>query len=171
MARPLTEAQAGKKARHAFFILSPNGGVETLGRDRSNWTRGLASLVDQEVLGRRRGPIHPRVEQLLRQFGFEFEPVSEPGHMRFQPLAAHMLECVTMYAEGRSRAIAADLGIPFDRVEGVNVVDGSAPILQDYLRLIHGEENLYGAEPSRIASLRPGHTCCCGRPPACRSTR
>ncbi|MGH3607617.1 MAG: hypothetical protein ACRDRD_05950 [Pseudonocardiaceae bacterium] len=144
-----------EKASFSFRILSPDGAVEPVARDRSGWTRGLASLVNQELLGRRAGPVHPRVQQLLERFGFEFEPVSEPGHLRFQPPAAHMLQRATTYAEARVRAIAADLGMPFDRVEGVNVVDGSAELLQGYLRLIHGDGDLYGAEPYFLAHPRP----------------
>jgi threonyl-tRNA synthetase len=151
----MAEASSRTRARPTVQVITSDGGIEPLGRDRAAWARGLASLVDQEVLGRRRGPVHPRVRQLLARFGFEFEPASEPGHMRFQPSAAQMLQRVTTYAEARARAIAADLGIPFDRVEGVNVIDGSAPVLRDYLRLIHGEGDLYGAQPYFLAPPRP----------------
>jgi threonyl-tRNA synthetase len=117
----------------------------------TRWTDSLRSLVDQEVHGQRFGNLPHRVTELLSQFGFEWEPASGPGHMRFLPEAEQILRRVMQFAETQVRIVARDIGMPFDRIEGVNIVDRSVGFLDEYLRLIQSEPALYGAEPYRLA--------------------
>ncbi|MET0133340.1 MAG: hypothetical protein ABW215_07075 [Kibdelosporangium sp.] len=117
---------------------------------------GLASLVEQEFGSRRVAPEHPRVRQLQAVFGFEFEPLAEPGHMRYQAPAADMMRRAVGYAESRARAVAADLGMPYDRIDGVTVLDGTSAALAEYLSLTGSDEELYGGDPYLLAPPRAG---------------
>lgn len=127
--------------------------IVPLSRSRA-WPESLHSLVEQEVHGRRAGPVPARVLQLLDQFGFRWEAASEPGHMRFLPEAREILARVAGYAEARARLIAGRLGIPFDRVDGVNVIDGSAEPLRQYFQLLNSGAGLYGETPYQLAPPR-----------------
>lgn len=102
----------------------------------------------------RSGPVPARVAELLDRFGFHWEAASEVGHMRFLPDAQAILARVAGYAETRARDIANRLDLPFDRVDGVNVVDSSAAFLGEYLRLTSAGGDLYGEAPYRLASPR-----------------
>jgi threonyl-tRNA synthetase len=119
-----------------------------------DWPDSLRSLIEQELHGRRTGPVPARVADLLHRFGFDWEKASEVGHMRFLPDAQAIVARVGGYAEARARDIASRLDLPFDRVDGVNVIDSSAVFLEDYLRLTSSGGDLYGEAPYQLAAPR-----------------
>ena len=130
-------------------------GDEFVSADASRkWPDSLQSLIEQELHGRRIGPVPARVADLLHRFGFDWEAASEVGHMRFLPDAQAILARVGSYAETRARDIASRLDLPFDRVDGVNLVDSSAVFLEDYLRLTSSGGDLYGEAPYQLAAPR-----------------
>jgi len=125
-------------------------------RERDSWSAGVASVVDQEVHGRLLGAIPARVTELLDRFGFEWEPAGGPGYLRFQPAAATILHQVAAYAEAMTRRVIDDLGLAYDRVDGINLVDGRAPLLHDYLELVGQAPGIYGSMPYELAPPNDG---------------
>jgi threonyl-tRNA synthetase len=112
----------------------------------------LSSLIQQEVHRNGRARTSERVSGLLERFGFDWEAVTEPGHMRFGPAATFVTAAAARYAEARARSIADALDLPFDVVDGVKLVDAAAPALRDYLTLISAAPELYGRESYELQS-------------------
>jgi len=77
----------------------------------------LRIVVEKEVFKRELGGGKSRLAEVCRKFGFEWEPMSDSGHMRYEPHAAVMIEAVMDY----SWRVAKSLGIPVFRVKGTNM--------------------------------------------------
>jgi threonyl-tRNA synthetase len=110
---------------------------------------GLAGLIEQEVRGRRLERTPPRLAELLETFGFAWEPLSEPGHMRVLDHAAFMLDRAKTYAARQAAAIFRALDVPCVNLDGVSLVDPYAPVMREYLRLTT-RERLYGDAPYQV---------------------
>lgn len=121
---------------------------------RSDIGAGMDCLIEQEVLGQRNERVPPRLAELLQTFGFEWEPLSEPGHMRFLGHAAFMLDQVKNNAVRVANSIFQNLDIPVLRLDGVSIVDPSSPVMSEYLRLTSINAGLYGDSP--YAVMGPG---------------
>ncbi len=101
-----------------YFILTPEGKLikpeEYQFRDDEIEFR---MLVEKEVFRKEMEGGRGRVHYYIRKFGFEWEPSSDHGHMRYEPHAAVMLEAVSAY----SWRVANSLGIPVFRIRGTNM--------------------------------------------------
>jgi threonyl-tRNA synthetase len=103
----------GKK----YFIMTPSGELYSPSEfDYSNYPE-LKILVDKEVYGREMEGGENRVNDYCRKFGFEWESMSDHGHMRYNPPATLMMDAVSRY----SWQVARSLGIPVFRVMGTNM--------------------------------------------------
>jgi threonyl-tRNA synthetase len=138
------------------FTVEPDGVVRRLVQGAEIATHGLAALVAQEVRGYSPVGPHVRAAELMKAFGFGFEPWSEPGHVRMQPMAARMFASAEEHARRRMLDLTTRLGLPFDEVSGVVVVDTASAGLARYLDLIHADASLYGAEPYALSGARRG---------------
>src|SRR5215510_2565560 len=122
----------GRAPEYSFHIIA-DGDVVPLGpasgAGRAGWSHaadvprsfdlpGISSLLAQEMHGDRRLTVPANVEALLRRAGFDWEPATEPGHMRLLPPAAFILSQVLHYAETSTLWMAAALGLPFDSISG-----------------------------------------------------
>jgi threonyl-tRNA synthetase len=142
-------AGAGPDTAAAFFVVTPDD-VTPLGLlPDSGLSPGMQSVVEQETTGRRVERTPPRLAQLLRTFGFEWEPLSEPGHMRYLGSASFMFDRAREHAAATAASVLAHLGVPAMPVSGVSVIDPSAPALGAYLRLT-ANEPLYGDTPYEV---------------------
>ncbi|MEZ0290559.1 MAG: threonine--tRNA ligase [Sulfolobales archaeon] len=79
----------------------------------------LRALVEKEVFKKELEKSRPRAAEYMEKFGFEWEPYSDHGHMRYEPHAATILETVAQY----SWQVVRSLGIPVFRVRGTNMFD------------------------------------------------
>lgn len=77
----------------------------------------LKILVSKEVFKKELPGGEPEVTEACNKFGFEWEPMSDAGHMRYGPHATTMVEAVSSY----SWEVAKSLGIPLLRVRGTNM--------------------------------------------------
>ena len=77
----------------------------------------LRVLVEKEVFKKELSGGRSRLFDVCRKFGFEWEPMSDSGHMRYGPHATVMVDAVTEY----SWLVAKSLGIPVIRVKGTNM--------------------------------------------------
>ncbi|MCC6045346.1 MAG: threonine--tRNA ligase [Ignisphaera sp.] len=88
-------------------------------------------LVEKEVFRKEVEGGQGRVYQYLKKFGFEWEELSDKGHMRLEPHATIMLEAVTAY----SWRVANSLGIPVFRVRGTNMFNLQAEPVKQHAEL------------------------------------
>jgi len=98
-----------------YFILVPEGVL--LKPEEYKFDDEFRVLVEKEVFKKEVEGGQGRVYHYLRKFGFEWEELSDRGHMRFEPHATTILEAVSMY----SWHTANSLGIPVFRVKGTNM--------------------------------------------------
>lgn len=156
----MTQVQSA--ARHAdlagpaWFVVTADDTTALDDFPRGDWTVGLECLIEQEVAGRRAESVPSRLAELLHNLGFGWEPLSEPGHMRFVGPAATMIELAKGYAAATAQAVLGRLGVPVLPIDGVNLVDPSTPVMRDYLALTSGKAGLYGDTPYDVSgSGRP----------------
>ena len=106
---------------------------------------GMDCLIEQEVFGQRNERVPYRLSELFQKFGFEWEPLSEPGHMRFLGHAAFMLGQAKNNSAKVANSIFQSLDIPCLNLDGVSLVDPSTPVMSQYLGMTSNEPGLYGA--------------------------
>jgi threonyl-tRNA synthetase len=139
----------------AYYVVTGEEVVPLTSYPGDHLSAGMRSLIDQEIRGRRAERLPDRLRELLQRFGFEWEPLSEPGHMRFLGYAASMLELAREQAGALVTLTFQALDIPLVKLEGVSLVDPSAPVIGDYLGMTSGEA-LYGESPYEVGGA--GHT-------------
>jgi len=79
----------------------------------------------------------PRIIEILKRFGFEWEPSSDSGHMRYGPKAALMVDLVGDYA-WRS---VNELNVPSFSIKGTNLFNLNVPAIKEHADLFG--ERLY----------------------------
>ncbi len=101
-----------------YLIITPEGGVyspdEYVYRPEEE---DLKILVEKEVFKKELPGGESKLFDVCRKFGFEWEPMSDSGHMRYEPHATVMIEAVREY----SWRVAKSLGIPVLKVMGTNM--------------------------------------------------
>jgi threonyl-tRNA synthetase len=153
--RSVSRAHHRRTATFYFFVATPEEIVALDDFPPARRSAGLDTLITYEVLEERSEAIPARVEALCRQFGIGWEPIAEPGHMRFLPPGAFMFARARDYASRVARDAAQELGIPLVQVEGVTVLDGSSLLMQRYAALVANDPNLYGTRPYTIDGDAP----------------
>ncbi|MGD8545767.1 MAG: threonyl-tRNA synthetase editing domain-containing protein, partial [Candidatus Bathyarchaeota archaeon] len=97
----------------------------------------LRLLVDKEVFKKEAPGGKPRIINILKRFGFEWEPASDSGHMRYGPKAALMVNLVGDYAW----QTANKLDIPSFIIKGTNMFNLEVPAISEHADLFG--ERLY----------------------------
>ncbi len=113
-----------------FYIVTPDG--EVFKPEEFDYLKypDLKILVDKEVFGKVLEGGENIVNKYCRKFGFEWEPMSDHGHMRYGPHATTIMEALFQY----SWQVARSLGIPVFKVIGTNMFDLSEkPVLEHAL--------------------------------------
>ncbi|MEM1714140.1 MAG: threonine--tRNA ligase, partial [Desulfurococcaceae archaeon] len=106
-----------KPIEKRYFIMTQDGAlVKPEEFDYSNYP-DLKILVDKEVYGKELEGGENRVNDYSAKFGFEWEPMSDHGHMRYNPPAVVLMDAVARY----SWQVAKSLGIPVFRVMVTNM--------------------------------------------------
>ena len=116
-----------------YLILTPQGEVYEPEEYLSRADEDLARIIEKEALGKELGEVESLVTAFCRKFGFEWEPMGDHGHMRYQPHATLLMEAVSEYAWKLARSI----GIPVLKVRGTNMFDLS-------YRPVYEHAELYG---------------------------
>ncbi|OYT49040.1 MAG: threonine--tRNA ligase [Desulfurococcales archaeon ex4484_42] len=99
-----------------YYVLTPNGEVYKADEFRTD-DKELKILIDKEVFKKELPGGEAKIIELCRKFGFEWEPMSDAGHMRYGPHATVIVESVMEY----SWKVAKSLGIPIFRIKGTNM--------------------------------------------------
>jgi len=82
----------------------------------------------------------PETSKYLKKFGFEWENLSDRGHMRYQPLAAFLFDIVSDY----SYKIVDSLGLDVYRIKGTNLFNLDNPAVKEHAELFG--DRLYTVE-------------------------
>ncbi len=128
------------EVRKEYLVLTPSG--EVFKPEEFDYSKDdeLRALVEKEVYGRELEGGENRVNDYCRKYGFEWEPFSDYGHMRYGPHAAAVVEAVEEY----SWIVARSLGIPIVRVKGTNTFDLSLKPVYEHAKLFG--DRLYSLE-------------------------
>ena len=114
-----------------FLVVTPDG----LEHDPASYTTGtdaFLAVVKKEALRETFPPRgEPAYQRLCRKFGFEWEPMSDAGHMRYGPKAALMFDLVADYA----RTVVEAVGIPVFMVRGTNLFDLKEQAIREHADL------------------------------------
>ncbi|MEM1674958.1 MAG: threonine--tRNA ligase [Desulfurococcaceae archaeon] len=114
-----------------YYILTPEGKLYDPDEfDYSNYP-DLKILVDKEVYGKEMTGGYNRVNDYCRKFGFEWESMSDHGHMRYGPHAVIIMDLVMQYAW----QIVRELGFPVFRVMGTNMFNLSEKPVYEHAML------------------------------------
>jgi threonyl-tRNA synthetase len=140
-----TQAKQQVVSRDYYVVLTPNG--EEYDATKYQFKPGeedLMALVEKEVLKKElEGGGEPRYIDYCRKFGFEWEPMSDAGHMRYGPAATLMMELVEDYAW----KLANELGIPVFKIRGTNMFRRGERAIDEHARLFN--ERMYTIEGDR----------------------
>lgn len=127
-----------KVPKPEYLILSLEN--ETVHPEKYSYKKdeeNLKILVEKEALKREAVGGEPRIINMLKRFGFEWEPYSDSGHMRYGPKAALMVGLVGDYAWQSVN----ELGIPSFSIMGTNLFNLNVPAIKEHADLFG--ERLY----------------------------
>ncbi len=103
----------------------------------------LKILITKEVFKKELPGGEPEVTEACNKFGFEWEPMSDAGHMRYGPHATVMVEAVSSYAW----EVVRSLGIPVFKVKGTNMFNMRFRPIKEHAELFG--DRLYEVETDR----------------------
>jgi len=141
---PTKEAEEEKKAKKwripkpEYLLLKSDG--ETTDPKEYRFQKGdedIETLVAKEVFKKEAPGGEPRIISALKKFGFEWEPSSDSGHMRYGPKAALMVDLAGDYAWQSVN----ELGIPSFSIKGTNLFNLNLPAIKEHADLFG--ERLY----------------------------
>ncbi len=134
LSKTIKKAKGGeiirREIKKEYYIVTPDG--EVFKPEEFDYSKypDLKILVDKEVFGKVLEGGDNIVNKYCRKFGFEWEPMSDHGHMRYGPHATTIMEALFQY----SWQVARSLGIPVFKVIGTNMFDLSEkPVLEHAL--------------------------------------
>jgi len=122
---------ARPRAKKRYYILTPDGEIYEPQEYLSKAGEEFRALIEKEALGKELGEVETPVNKLCAKFGFEWEPMSDYGHMRYEPHAALLVEAVSEYAW----LLARKLPIPVLKVKGTNMFDLAARPVYEHAAL------------------------------------
>ncbi|OYT31447.1 MAG: threonine--tRNA ligase [Thermofilum sp. ex4484_79] len=111
---------AERPKREDYLILLPDGTeIDVKDYNSVELLEDFKVLVEKEALKKESPGGEPKYLEYCKRFGFEWEPMSDIGHMRYGPEATLILEAVSEY----SWLCAKSLGLPIFKVRGTNMFD------------------------------------------------
>jgi threonyl-tRNA synthetase len=143
------QEKRGEERRDFYVVLTPAGEEYDPAKFDYGGYEDLRILVEKEVFKKELGGgAEPRYLEYLRKFGFEWEPMSDVGHMRYAPEATVMMELVEDYAY----TAAKSLGIPVFKIRGTNMFKLAESAIETHAKLFG--ERLYVVESDTDLILR-----------------
>jgi threonyl-tRNA synthetase len=116
-----------------YLILTEDGNVYA--PEDYKFKKGEGSfkaLVEKESMGKESpGRGEPKYIKFMRKFGFDWESMSDVGHMRFGPEASLIFDLVSDY----SQQLAQSIGIPVYIIKGSNMFNMSIPAIKEHAGL------------------------------------
>lgn len=132
LSRSILPGEEPKRGYADFAVMFPDGRIVSIEElDEKELPRDFVALLEAEVFKAKREGGEPKYLEYCKKFGFEWEPMSDLGHMRYGPEATVMLEAVAEYAW----LCAKSLGIPVYKVRGTNTFNLSFKPVQQHAEL------------------------------------
>ncbi len=129
---------AWKVPKPEYLILTLEGKTESPEKYRfRNTEEDFKVMVKKEALKKEVIGGEPRINDVLKRFGFDWEPYSDSGHMRYGPKAALMIDLVGDYAWQSVN----ELDIPSFSIKGTNLFNLNVPAIKEHADLFG--ERLY----------------------------
>jgi len=133
-AETLTEAEVERPVlKKEYLILTLDG--ETYDPEDYAYKPEDANfrlLVEKEAMSiESRAKGEPEYIRHMKKFGFDWEVMSDSGHMRYSPEAAFIYDAVEAY----SAAVADSLQLPVYRVKGTNMFNLDLPPVREHAEL------------------------------------
>lgn len=122
---------ARPKIEKKYFVLTPSGEVYEPEEYLEKASKEMRILIEKEALGKEIGEVENPVNELCSKFGFEWEPMGDYGHMRYEPHASLLIDAVSEYAW----LLARSLGIPVLKIRGTNMFDLSSKPVYEHAQL------------------------------------
>lgn len=141
-------AQQPKQTPDVYLILTPEGDEYHPAQFPLDKYPDLKALVDKEVFKKELPGGEPKYIEYVKRFAFDWEPMSDVGHMRYGPDATVMMELVEDYAF----QVAKSLGIPIFKIRGTNMFKLSEKPIETHAKLFG--ERLYVVETYVDSILR-----------------
>jgi threonyl-tRNA synthetase len=132
------KAKKWKTPKPEYLILKLDG--ETVDPDKyvfGSDEEDIRRLVEKEVFKKEAPGGEPHIIEVLKRFGFEWEPYSDSGHMRYGPKAALMVDLAGDYAWQSVN----ELNIPSFLIKGTNLFNLNVPAIKEHAELFG--ERLY----------------------------
>lgn len=137
-----------KQQEDVYLILTPDGVEYKPDQFPLEKYPDLKALVEKEVFKKELPGGTPKYIEYVRRFAFDWEPMSDVGHMRYGPDATIMMELVEDYAFQAAKS----LGIPIFKIRGTNMFKLSEKAIETHAKLFG--ERLYMVEADVDAILR-----------------
>lgn len=111
----------------------------------------LKSLVDSECFFKNRKFKDQKIklEKMINEMGFEWDPLSESGHMRQMPYAITIMEAIEKYSWAVTEKFSDEQGFPLYRIGGGELVDSNVPEIKNQISLI-SKGDLYGSNQYNV---------------------
>jgi threonyl-tRNA synthetase len=89
------------------------------------------ALIEKEVFNKTMETSHNRTQEFCKKFGFEWEPFSDNGHMRYEPHAMTIFDAISEY----SWKVVQELGISVFKIKGTNTFNLEVPAVKEHAEL------------------------------------
>jgi threonyl-tRNA synthetase len=115
-----------KEVEHTFYVIYPDGKIEEVDEnlDLNKFDKGFQILIKKEALKEPYPEIDDENKNILlkslKKFGFEWEPWSDYGHMRYGPLATEIYKAVEEYAREVIKSFSKRAKIKIYEIKGTN---------------------------------------------------
>jgi len=127
-----------KVPKPEYLIFTPDGKSYDPKKYRyKKKEKDFRALVEKEALKKEAKGGEPKIINVLKKFGFEWETSSDTGHMRYGPKAALLVDLVGDYAWQKS----LEIGVPSFYIKGTNIFNLNLPAIKKHADLFG--ERLY----------------------------
>lgn len=114
-----------------FLVLTASG-EEFNPREYSGGSEAFQVMMRKEALREERVAAEkPAYLRLCKKFGLEWEPMSDTGHMRYNPKGAMLFDLTADYAT----LVVNSIGLPVMQIRGTNMFDMSEPAVSEHAEL------------------------------------
>ncbi len=141
------EEEIKRSVEKEYYIIDGEriGKVEEF--DLNKFNEEFRIMVEKEALGKELQGGEPELLKLMKRFGFEWEEMSDYGHMRYGPKASLMMDLVMEYA----RNVCLDFGrknnMPVFVIKGTNMFNLNEKPIKEHAELFG--DRLYEIETDK----------------------
>ena len=142
------KAKEEKKEEGRFVVVTEKGEELTVEEALKVVPQEMKTLIEKEALKKdtsRKIPVD--YHEVFNKFGFEWEPMSDSGHMRLNPKAAIMYDLAAEYIRRQVHKRGREKGINVFEIKGTNMFDLNHPAIKTHA-LLYGDR-LYTLETEK----------------------